>query len=162
MMFPVHSGRKPRMRKCLGIWKMMILLGEYQVRPSGTFTGSWVYIWSLGRRVRLVRVTSPVDTSVWEYRDGSLFRELPVFQGRQRASGKECAQRWYQLGAVKAPKKGNRSMYCHHVLPWMKPPLRGEESLKGRSWDPECYQHVKAEQKSPRRLHLSGWRQEEK
>lgn len=28
----------------------------------------------------------------------------------------------------------------------MKPPLRGEETLKGRSWDPEYYQHVRVEQ----------------
>ena len=106
-----------------------------------------IYIWSLGKRIKLEGfTTSPVDTSVWEYRDGFLFRELPVFQKRQRASGKECVQRWYHLGAIKTPKKGNRSMYCHQVLPWMKPLLRGEETLKGRSWDPEYYQHVRVEQ----------------
>lgn len=151
MMFPVHSGRKPRMRKCFGIWKMMILLGEYQVHPSGIFTGYsqlGIYVWSLGKIIRLERVTrSPVDTSVWEYRGGSLFRELPVFQGSQRANGKECVQWWYHLGAIKTPKKGTRSMYCHQLLPWRKPPLGGEENLKGRSWDPEYYQHVKVEQK---------------
>ena len=75
-----------------------------------------------------------------------LVQGTPSLPEETEGKWKECVQRWYHLGAIKTPKKGNRSMYCHQVLPWMKPPLRGEETLKGRSWDPEYYQHVRVEQ----------------